>query len=168
MSQRAAGMQEVWSASAYCCSLITEPNCLIRSETTRKPQCYTAPGQRLFLSSGWCIFLNLGTGGRAQPCSSPIAWLLVASLLCKRTKCLVWALPRAWQTWGQKGEGQAEAQTFCLLTTSGISVVYVGNMGGLWQSQCGYCIWADPAETLLFWKLWDVRFSEELRRWAPD
>lgn len=26
--------------------------------------------------------------------------------------------------------GPAEAQTFCLLATSGISVVYVGNMGG--------------------------------------
>lgn len=72
-------MQEVWSASAYCCSLITEPNCLIRSETTRKAQCYTAPGQRLFLNSGRCIFFYLGTGGRAQLCSSPVAWLLMAS-----------------------------------------------------------------------------------------
>lgn len=91
MSQRAERMQEVWSASAHCCSLITEPNCLIRSETTKKPQCYTAPGQSLFF---------FGTGGRAQLCNSPVAWILAALLPCRRTQCLVWALPCAWPTWG--------------------------------------------------------------------
>lgn len=48
VSQRAERMQEVCSASACYCSLITEPNCSIRSETTRKLQCYTAQGQSFF------------------------------------------------------------------------------------------------------------------------
>lgn len=53
----------------------------------------------LFWTVG-CVFCCLGTGGRAQLCNSPVAWLLAALLPCRRTQCLVWALPRAWPTWG--------------------------------------------------------------------
>lgn len=35
----------------------------------------------------------------------------------------------------ERAAGPEQAQTFCLLRTSGISVVYVGNKGGQWQSQ---------------------------------
>lgn len=67
MSRRGGRKQEVCSASAQYGSLITEPNCLIRSETTRKPQCYTAPGQRPpSLTAGRVFSSYLGAGGRAK------------------------------------------------------------------------------------------------------
>lgn len=67
MSRRVERKQEVCSASAQYGSLITEPNCLIRSETTRKPQCYTAPGQRPpSLTAGRVFSSYLGAGGRAK------------------------------------------------------------------------------------------------------
>lgn len=76
MSRRAGRKQEVCSASTQYGSLITEPNCLIRSETTRKPQCYTAPGQRPpSLTAGRAFSSYLGAGGRAN---SPVAPLNVA------------------------------------------------------------------------------------------
>lgn len=58
MSRRAGRKQEVCSASTQYGSLNTQPNCLIRSETTRKPQCYTASGQRPpSLTAGRVCFL---------------------------------------------------------------------------------------------------------------
>lgn len=76
MSRRAGRKQEVCSASTQYGSLITEPNCLIRSETTRKSQCNTAPGQRPpSLTAGRVFSSYLGAGGRAN---SPVALLNAA------------------------------------------------------------------------------------------
>lgn len=52
-------MQEVGRASAHSCPLITEPNCLIWSEPTRKPQCYTARGQSLFYQHALSFVIQL-------------------------------------------------------------------------------------------------------------
>lgn len=101
------------------------------------------PRTESLLTEGCAFFCYPGTGGSAQLCKSPVAWLPAASLPCRRTQCLgvsraaCSANPR---TGMARAAGPAEAQTFCLPATSGISVVYVGNLGGQWQSQCGYCI----------------------------
>lgn len=90
-----------------------------------------------------CGLCYLGTGGCAQLCKSPLEWLPTALLQCRRTQCVVWAVPRAHTTWGCGGEGcrpSVGTQTFYLQATSGISVAYVGNLGGQWLSKRGNCM----------------------------
>lgn len=139
MSRRAGRKQEVCSASTQYGSLITEPNCLIRSETTRKPQCYTAPGQRPpSLTAGRVFSSYLGAGGRAN---SPVAPLNVAQNAARwRGRGISVQSLATCSARRRRAAGPEQAQTFCLLGTSGISVVSVGNMGGWWWSRGCLCI----------------------------
>lgn len=139
LSQRAERIQEVCSASACYCSLITEPNCLIRSETTIKLQCYTAPGQSL---SQWrAVFLcYLGTGGSAQLCKSPVAWLPAALLQCRRTQCLVSCVTCSSKPgWGGEAAGSEREWRRRLFA----SLQHLESLWIMWEhlgGQCGYCI----------------------------
>lgn len=156
MSRRVGRKQEVCSASAQYGSLITEPNCLIRSETTRKPQCYTAPGQRPpSLTAGRVFSSYLGAGGRAK---LPSGFAQCGPECCSRggkgrrrgvsVQSLATCSARR-----RRAVGPEQAQTFCLLGTSGISVVSVGNMGGWWWSRGRLCIWSNYVVMAVSWKL---------------